>query len=66
MVTKKDFKAIAEIIKNQHQQTYGNFPIADNAFNIAKTSISQELTDYFAIQNPHFDRQKFLDTCGLK
>lgn len=65
MLTKKHYKTIADIIKSQHQKTYPNMPIADNAFNIAKSSISQELADYFATQNPRFDRQKFLDACGL-
>lgn len=62
MVTKKDFKAIAEIIKQAEIYCHdtGNYGGIANGKKIAN-----DLADYFATQNPRFDRQKFLDVCGL-
>lgn len=61
MLTKKHFKAIAEIIRTSRDViiTYtSNKPIAE-------CDVAEHLADYFATQNPRFDRQKFLDACGL-
>lgn len=60
MVTKKDFKAIADIVK----QACGIYDKQEVSGEIAY-DISHNLADYFATQNPYFDRQKFLDACGL-
>ena len=62
MLTKKDFKAIAEIIKkNTHEQ----FMFGGNTFWLSKQYTCRDLADYFATQNSRFDRQKFLDACGI-
>lgn len=63
MLTKKDFKAIAEIIAKQFVDDSGNNESWIIKRHIRKTA--QQLADYFAIQNPRFDRRKFLDACGL-
>lgn len=64
MVTKKDFKTIAEIIAKLHPAKCktGDF---NNGENFALKNVAICLAGYFAGQNPHFDRQKFLDACGL-
>jgi len=59
MVTKKDFKAIAEIIKNKTSH------VNPQLLFIPTIDLARKLADYFATQNPRFDRQKFLDACGL-
>lgn len=63
MVTKKDFKAIAEIIEQGtteiHDEQYSHFQV------LPRNNIVHELADYFAEQNSRFDRQKFLNACGL-
>lgn len=65
MITKKSIKAIAEIIKIEYNKDLcGNINF-DGSWNAALEQIGQDLTDYFAEQNSHFDRQKFLDACGL-
>lgn len=51
-MTKKHFKAIAEIIRNTRCVK-----------EIAQVAI--KLADYFADENPLFDRDKFMTACGL-
>jgi hypothetical protein len=63
MLTKKDFKAVAEIIERRKKLNHGtrrtpNFLYADD--------LAEDLADYFATQNPRFDRERFLITCGLE
>lgn len=64
MITKKDFKAVAEIIKREY--TYFDDTGEDDVEGKqATSSIAFRLADYLATQNLRFDRQKFLDACGL-
>lgn len=56
MLTKEDYKAIAEIIK-----MYNNSECAAGAYNIART-----LVRYFSKDNPQFNENKFLKACGIK
>jgi hypothetical protein len=56
-MTKKHFKAIAEIIKESYNPAYDMF---------AGKEFVNKITDYLATQNPHFDREKFLNACGIK
>ena len=58
MVDEKDFKAVAEIIEDNPYGWDGKpDPIAQ--------VIANKLTDYFATQNPRFDRNRFMQACGL-
>ena len=62
MLTKKDFKAVAEIIEKRKKLNRGtrltsNFLYADD--------LAGDLADYFATQNPRFDRERFMKACGL-
>lgn len=59
MVTKKDFEAIAEIIKNKTSH------VNPQLLFIPTIGLVRKLADYFTTQNPRFDRQKFLNACGL-
>ena len=58
-MTKKHFKAIAEIISEHNLTSY----IDPKA---AIRSIAEELADFCATTNPHFDRAKFLEACGIE
>ncbi len=62
MLTKKDFKVVAEIIKN-------NLPGKDNDYcdgvRAGLYYTANDLADYFATQNPRFDRERFMVACGL-
>lgn len=53
MLTQKDFKAVAEIIANAGYKW------------LYRKRISNDLADYFATQNPRFDRERFFAACGL-
>lgn len=63
-MTRKDFKAIAEIIKGNVEfikQTDGHcYNCRERIRNIA-----DELADYLSTQNPRFDRKRFLEACGV-
>ena len=57
MLTKKDFKAIAEIIKTSFD--------GDSATEFELPALAEHLADYLATKNPKFDREKFMKACGL-
>ena len=59
MLTRKDFKAIAEIIKEETSFVNPYFP-----FMYVK-NLTDELAGYFKRENPKFDRERFLKACGL-
>jgi len=70
MLTKKDFKAVAEIIKNNTAmaddvvclETDPDFVFEVKAIRIA---FATDFENYFATQNPRFDRERFMKACGL-
>lgn len=59
MFTRQHYKAIAEIIKEKSFEDQTCVKVID-----ADVLVSM-LADYFAIDNPRFDRDKFLTACGL-
>ena len=64
MLTRKHYKAIAEIIKTQRDLAT---VFAGKQFAIQRISdIVDGLADYFAQDNPRFDRARFLAACGLE
>ncbi len=64
MITKKDFKAIAEIIEAEFT-AYDAIGEDDTEGKHATASIAGHLAYYFATQNPNFDRERFMEACGL-
>lgn len=59
-LTKKDFKAIADIIQtavNQSTQKTGCESL---------TQVAKDLAAYCATTNPRFDRARFLNACGVQ
>lgn len=66
MLTGKDFEAVAEIIDKQTDipsQCYEDE--YDRGWDEATRRLGERLADYFAGQNPKFDRERFLKACGL-
>ena len=53
MLTRKDYKAIAAIIKSEKH------------LNRLSPNIPQDLAEYMANDNPKFDRDRFMDACGF-
>ena len=66
MFIKQHYKAIAEIVNNARKYTlnYHN-PDARWEWKLDEQQLVSELADYFAQDNPNFDREKFLEACGL-
>ena len=65
-LTKKHFKAIAEIIRIETQsEAVGNYANKD-LINLVCERIANQLSDYFISENSLFDRQRFLNACGIK
>jgi len=65
MLTKKQIKMIAKIIKTQvgyDDYTGNDF---EQGWDGATKRIACRFADYLAVQNPSFDRGKFLKACGL-
>ena len=54
MITKKDYKAIAEIIEEHLRNKEVCLPFAN------------ELADYFEKDNEKFDKDRFLKACGVE
>ncbi len=64
MLTKKDFKAVAEIIANYIDPAC--VCSEELCFDCQQTErIALDLARYFATQNPRFDRERFMKACGL-
>lgn len=64
MVIKKDFVAIAEIIKDELEfATTVKGHCLNCSYRIR--TLTSNLADYFEKQNPNFDRWRFLRACGL-
>ena len=65
MLTKKDFKAVAEIIEDNTTEIDGDCLKYNHYQVVSRNSLVMELADYFATQNPRFDRERFMKACGL-
>jgi len=66
MVSKKDFKAVAEIISEYTGQNAAYFNgIHRREVTQTVRHVTNKLADYFAAQNPRFNRERFMKACGL-
>ena len=65
MMTKKQFEAIAKIISRQGENDDYVGNDYEQGWDGATEVIARRLADYFAGQNPRFDRGQFMDACGL-
>ena len=61
MLTKKHYKAIAEIIRDNTEKA-SEWDIMLQIIN--PTKLIQQLCLYFQADNPRFDKQRFLDACN--
>lgn len=64
MFTRQHYKAIATKINGATHYTSLS-PLGNIAPTIDKTQLVNKLADYFVEDNERFDRQKFLEACGL-
>ncbi len=63
-MTKKHFKAIAAAINAQRLRPYGD-KYAD-VVDARLDALAEDLATWLKTQNPNFQRQKFLDACGVE
>lgn len=59
MLTKKDFKIVAGILKDERTA------VSSRAEFDRIEGISLAMADYLATKNPEFDRDKFIKACGV-
>lgn len=62
MLTRQHYKAIAEMIRKQYKNESTSVAVYARP---AVIEIARELADYFASDNPLFDRNKFMAACGI-
>lgn len=65
MAARKDYKAIAGIIKYEYTK-YDNTGEDDSEAKIAILRIVSDLVRYFETNNPRFNAQKFINACGIE
>ena len=61
MLTQKHSKMIAEIIKITREQWPGRM----GGKGAPSGCLADRLADYFTKENPRFNRDKFMNTCGF-
>jgi|TARA_R100001460_G_scaffold49400_2_gene87616 uncharacterized protein YqgQ len=65
LTTKKDFIAIAAILKNERRKTLSDQDFTGKVKNILITSIARQLSDMFGATNKLFDGEVFMDATNL-
>lgn len=66
MFTRQHYKAIAEIVKRNTTRIHiEDVTQISNGLPCLHPNTIGDMADYFAQDNPHFDRQKFLEACGV-
>ena len=57
MLSRKHYKAIAEIIRT-------NYAVSSEPVKFVLRDMTDQLCQYFESDNPRFDRQRFIDACN--
>ena len=65
-MTKKHFRAIAEIIKQEIDDSPECQDDFNNGCRYTAKQIGKKLASFCATMNPRFDRTKFLTACGIE
>lgn len=61
-MTKKHFEALARILKDNQVEIHSDF---DRGYIAGVEGVAHEMADYFASENPRFNRKQFLTACGI-
>lgn len=64
-MTKKHYEAIADVVCRINLEYSGNTTI-HKYVRTSNRVTARRLADYFATDNPRFDRDKFLTACGIE
>jgi hypothetical protein len=62
-MTKEDYIAIAKAI-NESRDSFETWGSCDTA-KLASAVVAKNIADVLAQDNPHFDRARFLQACGV-
>lgn len=67
MTSKKDFTKVARIIKEERELSNVIRKDIDPAIAVRTSTrrIAGALAEYFATDNPRFQRERFLNACGI-
>lgn len=70
-MTKKHYVAVAGILKSQRMGALEKAGLAQagmsgDTYNRALDETGELLAEYFQMENPKFDRARFLEACGIK
>lgn len=66
-MSKKHYVAIAKIIKSQIKLADFNGETEDSpAIRLTAINIARDFADFASLDNPEFDRARFLAACGVK
>jgi len=63
MLTRKDFQAAAEIVKNARERAEDRQDPWIGAVDAELQDVAESLAGWFASDNPRFSREVFLDAC---
>lgn len=71
MLTRKHFQAAADIMETRLRYAEEYFGKSDLdpvriGYKAALEDVACDLADYFFDENDRFDREKFIEACGLK
>lgn len=65
-LTRKHFQRVAGILRRTRHTVCIDSDVDDNDPELlALRSVAEQLADYFAEENPNFDRKRFLEACGV-
>lgn len=63
-MTKKHYQATADVLRSVYQD-YGVAESPDPLFHLAMKSLAGRMAVLFQVDNPRFDREKFMEACGF-
>ena len=63
-LSKKNYEAVAAVLAGS-KRTGPELDGWDLGYEAHRINIADDLADYFAADNPRFDRARFLKACGL-
>lgn len=64
-MTRKHYQEVADILHDVHLE-YSAADSPDPLFHLAMRAIAGRMAVMFTLDNPRFDREKFMEACGLQ
>lgn len=64
-MSKKDYEAVAAMLRKRVEATEGLAPVRRSAVRMELAAVAVDLADIFAADNERFDRVRFLKAAGV-